>query len=121
MLCWGKGDFGQLGDNLATSSPVPVRVRGPTKQPFRLEFCRKHQKTLINSYNENRKSKKTASGLGPALAVSAGGLHSCALELDGRAKCWGKGEEHHLRFSSLEGCWAHLPAFILNNPKSYCI
>ena len=32
-------------------------------------------------------------GLGPAIAVTAGGLHSCGLELDGRAKCWGKGED----------------------------
>ena len=32
-------------------------------------------------------------GLGPARAVTAGGLHSCGIELDGRAKCWGKGED----------------------------
>lgn len=64
VVCWGAGDFGQLGDNRATSSDRPVHVRG----------------------------------LGPAIAVTAGGLHSCGLELDGRAKCWGKGEDGQLGF-----------------------
>lgn len=35
----------------------------------------------------------TLRGLGPSLVVTAGGLHSCAVEVSGRAKCWGKGED----------------------------
>ncbi|CAJ1385636.1 unnamed protein product [Effrenium voratum] len=64
VLCWGNGDFGQLGDNLATSSMTPVRVQG----------------------------------LEAAVVVTAGGLHSCAVELGGVAKCWGKGEDGQLGF-----------------------
>ncbi|CAK9043142.1 Ultraviolet-B receptor UVR8 (Protein UV-B RESISTANCE 8) (RCC1 domain-containing protein UVR8) [Durusdinium trenchii] len=37
-------------------------------------------------------------GLGPSLVVTAGGLHSCAVEVSGRAKCWGKGEDGQLGF-----------------------
>jgi len=64
VVCWGAGDFGQLGDNLATSSSSPVLVEG----------------------------------LGPAIAVTAGGLHSCGIEIGGQAKCWGKGEDGQLGF-----------------------
>ena len=32
-------------------------------------------------------------GLEAAVVVTAGGLHSCAVELGGVAKCWGKGED----------------------------
>eukprot|EP00439_Symbiodinium_sp_Y106_P065441 s191_g10.t1 len=75
VFCWGSGDYGQLGDNLARSSEIPVRVQN----------------------------------LAPALAVTAGGLHSCAVEEDGGAKCWGKGEDGQLGFGGRSRRWEARP------------
>lgn len=75
VYCWGSGDYGQLGDNLARSSEIPVRVQN----------------------------------LAPAVAVTAGGLHSCAVEEDGGAKCWGKGEDGQLGFGGRSRRWEARP------------
>lgn len=40
-------------------------------------------------------------GLGPSIAVSAGGLHSCAVELTGTVKCWGQGQYGQLGHGGL--------------------
>ncbi len=61
IRCWGANDFGQLGDGTTTPSPWPVAV----------------------------------TGIATATSVTAGGMvvqadsHSCALLLDGTARCWG--------------------------------
>lgn len=49
---------------------------------------------------------------GPWVQVSAGGVHSCALDREGRAHCWGKEEvvrdtPDELRFASIEAGGEH--------------
>ena len=61
---WGLNDSGQLGNNTASSSPVPVRVRDPSSPTI------------------------TSKGL-KAIQVSAGGSHSLAEGSDGNAYAWG--------------------------------
>jgi alpha-tubulin suppressor-like RCC1 family protein len=57
LWCWGNGDYGQLGNNATSDSPVPVQVSG------------------------------LASGV---TNVTAGYSHTCAI-VGGAAKCWGLG------------------------------
>eukprot|EP00435_Cladocopium_sp_Y103_P050981 s54_g15.t1 len=84
VVCWGAGDFGQLGDNRATSSdrPVPVRGLGPAIADGQLGF----------GGRSRRADARPVASLGPALDIRAGGSHTCALEASGTVRCWGWGE-----------------------------
>jgi alpha-tubulin suppressor-like RCC1 family protein len=59
--CWGAGTKGQLGNNTIVDSPVPVLVN--TTGPL------------------NGKA---------ATSVAAGDDHTCAINVDGAAACWGQ-------------------------------
>ena len=60
VLCWGQNDLGQLGNG--TVSPT---VNAPNPTPA------------------------SVSGITTAVAVAAGGWHTCALLQDGTVRCWG--------------------------------
>src|SRR5213593_484201 len=60
VLCWGQNDLGQLGNG--TVSPT---VNAPNPAPA------------------------SVSGITTAVAVAAGGWHTCALLQDGTVRCWG--------------------------------
>jgi alpha-tubulin suppressor-like RCC1 family protein len=61
VKCWGRNNFGQLGNNSRAASNVPVAVTGITG----------------------------SSAASTAVSVSAGGYHSCALMANGAVQCWG--------------------------------
>lgn len=61
VLCWGDNSSGQLGDNSNLSSRLPVAVLDPSGM-----------RNLAN-----------------VVAIAAGSDHSCALQGDGTAHCWG--------------------------------
>ena len=63
VKCWGRNDFGQLGDDSNTEEyvPEPVSVSGITGE----------------------------SAATSAVSVAAGFLHSCALMANGTVLCWG--------------------------------
>lgn len=68
VKCWGNGSDGQLGAGNLDSSAVPVAVVGLTGQ-----------------------NEATS-----AVALVAGGFHSCALLADASVRCWGWGERGQL-------------------------
>lgn len=70
VLCWGRGEAGQTGRGDRQSW-------GET--PQRLPSA----------------GQRVALG-GPAVAITAGDLHSCALMADGSARCWGYGWDGRL-------------------------
>jgi alpha-tubulin suppressor-like RCC1 family protein len=69
--CWGSNQNGELGNNAADSSRVPVRVVDPAKM---LE--RERPLTFAS--------------------VSAGHFLSCGVTTAARAYCWGKGDDGQL-------------------------
>ena len=66
VSCWGRDDFGQLGDGATANQGAPAPV------------------TL--SSNESVL----------ATAIAAGASHTCALTSDGRIFCWGRADRQQL-------------------------
>ncbi len=63
--CWGDNRIGQLGNGTTTDSTVPVTVVDPDD---------------------------TSQALAGVVSISAGFAHTCAVMLDGTARCWGGNE-----------------------------
>jgi len=116
LECWGRNDSGQLGDPATTSfsSVTPVRVTGITTAiavtAGGFHTCALLQDGTVRCWGENdfgqlgngtadpvagtpstfNPTPVTVSGITTAVAISAGGWHTCALLRDGTVQCWGQ-------------------------------
>jgi alpha-tubulin suppressor-like RCC1 family protein len=79
--CWGRNDFGELGDDTSTQRAAPVAV-----------------------VTSGALAGKTVSEL------AAGGMHTCALDDDGAAYCWGRNDSGQLGNGSTN--WSNAPVAI---------
>jgi hypothetical protein len=103
--CWGRNDFGQLGDGSTTDRLTPVSVSG-LSNAVAIAAGETHTCALLsdgtaqcwgdNGYGQLGDGSTTdsatpvaVSSLGDAVAIAAGWKHSCALLGDGTARCWG--------------------------------
>ncbi len=106
VKCWGKNDFGQLGDNSTTNSNRPVTVSGGGNATVlaagSLHSCAVFGNQLkcwgLNSSGQlgngsvtNSSTPVTVTGIGEATALAAGFSHTCSVN-SGLAKCWGKND-----------------------------
>ncbi len=106
IYCWGHGRFGQLGNGTTDDSSVPVQVSGDLKFKS-LSSGGTHSCVITmndklfcwggnwhgqlgtgirepySNVPRHVDSNKTFS------MVSAGGIHTCAITLEGKAYCWG--------------------------------
>lgn len=110
--CWGDGSKGQLGHGFAASSPEPVGVVGTSDavkvSAGSLHSCSVEASGEVKCWGDNYHGQLGHGGLssrfearpavrldGPAMDVSAGGSHTCALLSRGHksaaVKCWGMG------------------------------
>jgi alpha-tubulin suppressor-like RCC1 family protein len=108
VKCWGVNYFGQFGDGTTTNSSTPVGVSGLSGVAA-ISMGGMHSCALLgdgtmkcwgwNNYGQLGDGTTNLSpasstpvsvfGLSGVIAISAGGLHSCALLGDGTVRCWG--------------------------------
>jgi len=114
VKCWGRNDYGQLGNGTTTHSLIPVAVIGISNAKAvatgSVHTCAlisdgtvkcwgiKGHGILGNTTNEGPQAcgnspcsttPVVVNGISTAAAISAGKEHTCALLLNGVVKCWG--------------------------------
>ena len=106
LYCWGRNNFGQLGDGTETDSNVPVlsiAADVTTVAAGQVHTCAvslggavqcwgwNQHGTLGDGTNTNSNLPVPVTGLTSELvSVSAGTSHTCALTESGAVHCWGR-------------------------------
>ena len=107
VSCWGRNNFGQLGDGSVSERRVPTPVLGLLESATALTAGANHTCALLqsgavacwgrnvsgqlgNGTNVYQKTPVAVTGLGgPVTKLAAGANHTCALLQTGVIQCWG--------------------------------
>jgi alpha-tubulin suppressor-like RCC1 family protein len=120
VRCWGANDYGQLGNGSTVSSAVPVAPTGlgsVDELTVGNEFsCARSADGSVRcwgSHSSNqigdgggglrRTTPSPVFGLTDAVAVSAGGVHACAVRSTGAVRCWGSRQQGQLGDGRTDG------------------
>jgi len=112
--CWGKGEFGQLGNGTTSTSAVntPVYV-SDISTAISISAGYAHTCAILsggtikcwgggaggelgNGSTSNQSTPVSVSNINNAIAISSGYNHTCALLSDRSIKCWGSGNAGQL-------------------------
>lgn len=114
VVCWGRNDWGQLGNGTKVSSSRPVPVTGlasgvRTVSAGHSYACALTESGVVWCWGSNRSGQLgdgtnndssvpvQVQGLNANIvAISAGDYHVCALNADGAVQCWGEGRAGQL-------------------------
>lgn len=106
VWCWGANESGQVGNGTTTDSLTPVRVTDANgvvafaagsahtcallaSDGSVLCWGSNSKGQLGNGSTTNSSTPVAVKGLSKAIAVAAGGNHTCALLSSGTLQCWG--------------------------------
>jgi alpha-tubulin suppressor-like RCC1 family protein len=107
VLCWGRNDFGQVGDGTMTDRLVPTPIAGGRSfvelSLGTFSSCGRQADGTTYCWGQNafgQFGNGSTNGVGvstPTLAaggrvfaeISLAGIHACGLERDGTVYCWG--------------------------------
>jgi alpha-tubulin suppressor-like RCC1 family protein len=122
--CWGRNSKGQLGNGSSLDSAVPVQVAGLAEGVAAISAGFRHTCALttgggVKCWGENmsgelgdgtnadRRVPVEAIGLNEsAVAVDAGGGHTCALMKSGAVKCWGWNSNGQVGDETVKDKWS---------------
>jgi alpha-tubulin suppressor-like RCC1 family protein len=114
VRCWGKNDYGQLGEGTTTTRLSPIDVAGLGADVVAVTAGVRHSCALtgagaVKCWGENfsgalgdgtttdRYEPVPVSGLSSGVvAIAAGSSHTCALTSAGAVKCWGSNSSGQL-------------------------
>jgi alpha-tubulin suppressor-like RCC1 family protein len=114
VICWGSNSFGELGNGAVAPFAGTVLVDNLAGDAKEIAAGTYHSCALMtngtvrcwgaNTYGQlgngntnNATRPVTVAGLPrPAVAITAGGYHSCAKLDDGSIRCWGKNDKGQL-------------------------
>jgi hypothetical protein len=102
VLCWGKGDHGQLGDGRSTHSSTPVRAAGISNAEFVATgydtSCAIHGGGQLACWGLRAGSATPVSlGTGGVAWVAVGQYHACYVTLSGGTVwCFGRNDQGQL-------------------------
>jgi alpha-tubulin suppressor-like RCC1 family protein len=122
VSCWGKNRNGQLGDgtDLHQLTPTPTSILGENRTAVAISTGGSHTCAILDDGSvscwgknyfgqlgdgtgDDRFTPTQTSSLGgnrTAVAISAGGSHTCAILDDGSVSCWGYNYYGQLGFSA---------------------
>ncbi len=118
LWCWGRNQYGQLGNASMTSSLVPVPVTGLDSGVSDVSSGLDHTCAVVAGQERcwglgpnGRLGRGTEEGstfplpvegaTGPAVAVALGRDHSCGITAGGTLRCWGTNEHGQLATGDL--------------------